>query len=84
MTAEALIVWLFIGAVAGWLAGTLVKGRGFGLVGDIVVGIIGAVIAGLVFPRFGVTFGAGIVNQIVFATLGAIALLLLVRLVRRL
>ena len=48
---ESLIAWLIVGAIAGWLAGLIVKGFGFGLVGNIVVGIIGAVIAGWLLPR---------------------------------
>ncbi|HSV22096.1 MAG TPA: GlsB/YeaQ/YmgE family stress response membrane protein, partial [Xanthobacteraceae bacterium] len=53
MTIEALIIWLVIGAVAGWLAGLLVKGYGFGLIGNIVVGIVGAIVAGWLLPRIG-------------------------------
>jgi uncharacterized membrane protein YeaQ/YmgE (transglycosylase-associated protein family) len=82
MTAEALIIFLLIGAVAGWLAGVVVRGGGFGLVGDIVVGILGAFIAGLLLPRLG--FGlTGIAGEIVFAAIGAIILLIVIRLIRR-
>jgi uncharacterized membrane protein YeaQ/YmgE (transglycosylase-associated protein family) len=82
MTAETIIIFLLIGAVAGWLAGVVVRGGGFGLVGDIVVGILGAFLAGLLFPRLhlGLT---GIGGEIVYAAIGAIILLLLIRLVRR-
>jgi uncharacterized membrane protein YeaQ/YmgE (transglycosylase-associated protein family) len=59
MPAETLLIWLVIGAVAGWLAGTLVKGGGFGLLGDIVVGIIGAFIAGWLFPKVGFHLATG-------------------------
>ncbi|MDZ4842067.1 MAG: GlsB/YeaQ/YmgE family stress response membrane protein [Hyphomicrobium aestuarii] len=83
MPIEALLVWLVIGAIAGFLAGTVVKGYGFGLVGNIVVGIIGAVIAGALLPRLGVGFNSDIVGQILSATLGAIGLLLVIGVVRR-
>jgi uncharacterized membrane protein YeaQ/YmgE (transglycosylase-associated protein family) len=77
---ENLIVWLVVGAVAGWLAGSLVKGGGFGLVGDIVVGIIGAFIGGWVLPRLGVHIGVGLVSVFATATIGAVILLVVLRL----
>jgi uncharacterized membrane protein YeaQ/YmgE (transglycosylase-associated protein family) len=80
---QSLLVWLIVGAVAGWLAGTVVKGGGFGLVGDIVVGVIGAFIAGWLFPRLGFHLAAGIVGLILDAAIGAIVLLLVIRLIRR-
>jgi uncharacterized membrane protein YeaQ/YmgE (transglycosylase-associated protein family) len=83
LSAESLLVILLIGAVAGWLAGQIVQGTGFGLIGDIVIGIVGAFIASLLFPRLGLHLGAGIVAEIIAATLGAVLLLLIVRLVRR-
>ena len=83
MSNESLLVFLLVGALAGWLAGVVVRGGGFGLIGDIVVGIIGAFIAGWVFPRLGFSLGTGIVRAIVNATIGSILLLLLLRLVRR-
>ena len=83
MPTETLLIWLVVGAVAGWLAGTLVKGGGFGLLGDIVMGIIGAFIAGWLFPKLGFHLAAGIVGVILSATIGAIVLLLLLRLIRR-
>jgi uncharacterized membrane protein YeaQ/YmgE (transglycosylase-associated protein family) len=81
--AETLLIWLIVGAVAGWLASTIVSGGGLGLVGDIVVGILGAFIGGWLLPKFGIHFGVGIVAIIVSATIGAIVLLLILRLVRR-
>lgn len=83
MSVETLLIWLLVGAVAGWLAGTLVKGGGFGLAGDIVVGIIGAIIGGWLLPQLGVHLGVGLVSVIFSATIGAIVLLLILRLVRR-
>jgi uncharacterized membrane protein YeaQ/YmgE (transglycosylase-associated protein family) len=82
MDIQSLLVLLLIGAIAGWLAGTLVKGYGFGLIGNIAIGVIGAFIGAWLMPQLG--FGmAGIVGQIVSATIGAIVLLLLIGLVRR-
>jgi len=81
---QSLLVWLVVGAVAGWLAGMLVRGGGFGLIGDIIVGIIGAFLGGWLLPRLGISFGIGIVAAIISATIGAVVLLLLLRIVRRL
>jgi uncharacterized membrane protein YeaQ/YmgE (transglycosylase-associated protein family) len=83
MGIESLLVFLIIGAIAGWLAGVLVKGYGFGLIGNIVVGIVGAFIAGWLFPRIGFSLGGGWPGAIISATIGAVILLLLLRLVRR-
>lgn len=83
MTLESLIVFLLIGAVAGWLAGLIVKGFGFGIIGNIVVGIVGAFIAGYIFPALNVSLGAGIVGAIIHATIGAVLLLLVVRVLKR-
>ena len=84
MGVESLIVWLLIGAIAGWLAGLIVKGYGFGILGNIVVGIIGAAIGGWIFSTAGVfPAGSGIVGAIVSATVGAVVLLLLIGFVRR-
>ena len=75
---ESLITWLIIGAVAGWLAGLIVKGYGFGLVGNIVIGIIGAVIAGWLLPMIGVVIGGGIIAAIMDAVIGAVILLVII------
>ena len=83
MAIEALLIILLIGAVAGWLAGQIVKGYGFGLLGNIVVGIVGAFIASLLLPRLGLSLGEGIVGSIIAATLGAVVLLLLIRVIKR-
>jgi uncharacterized membrane protein YeaQ/YmgE (transglycosylase-associated protein family) len=84
MDIMAVIVTLLIGAVAGWLAGVVVVGGGFGLLGNILVGIAGAFIAALLFPRLGLglTLGGGLVGAIVTSALGAIVLLLVVNLLR--
>ena len=83
ITGESLLVILLIGAAAGWLAGQIVQGTGFGLIGDILIGIVGAFIASWLFPQLGIHLGAGIVAQIIAATIGAILLLVVVRLVKR-
>ena len=74
---ESILVILFVGLVAGWLAGT-----GFGIIGDILVGIAGALVASLLFPKLGIAIGSGIVREIIYSAIGAIILLLIVRLVR--
>ena len=79
---ESILAWIIIGAIAGWLAGLMVKGYGFGLVGNIVVGIVGAGVAGFLAPMLGL-YTASTGGNIVAATLGAIILLVLVGLVRR-
>ena len=80
---EALLIILLVGAIAGWLAGQIVRGMGFGLIGNIVVGIIGAVIAGWLLPRLGISLGAGMVAAIINAVIGAVVLLVIIGLVRR-
>jgi uncharacterized membrane protein YeaQ/YmgE (transglycosylase-associated protein family) len=83
MAIESLIIWLVVGAVAGWLAGQVVKGYGFGLVGNIVVGILGAFIAGFLLPRIGIVIGGGILGAIINAGIGAVILLLVLRFLKR-
>jgi len=82
MTLESLLIFLAIGAVAGWLAGQFMKGGGFGLPGNIVVGIIGAEIGGFVFGMLGISAG-GLIGAIVTATVGAVLLLYVIVLVKR-
>jgi uncharacterized membrane protein YeaQ/YmgE (transglycosylase-associated protein family) len=81
MPVQSIIVWLIVGAIAGWLAGKVVRGGGFGLIGDIVVGIIGAVIAGYLFPYFHINLGAGFIAAVIDAFIGAVILLIILRLV---
>jgi uncharacterized membrane protein YeaQ/YmgE (transglycosylase-associated protein family) len=85
MHLPALVVFLLIGAIAGWLAGLIVRGFGFGLLGNIVVGIIGAFLAGWLLPRLGVSFMlvSPLVTSIVYAMIGAIVLLVIIGLIRR-
>ncbi|HEY7999208.1 MAG TPA: GlsB/YeaQ/YmgE family stress response membrane protein [Pseudolabrys sp.] len=83
LSGESILVILFVGLIAGWLAGHFVQGTGFGLIGDLAIGIIGAFIASWLFPRLGIALGAGLVREIVNATIGAILLLIIIRIVRR-
>ena len=83
MDVQSIIIWLIVGAIAGWLAGMVVKGGGFGLIGDIVVGIIGAVIAGWLLPRLGIVIGSGFVAAVIDAFIGAVILLVIVKLIKR-
>jgi uncharacterized membrane protein YeaQ/YmgE (transglycosylase-associated protein family) len=82
LSTESLLVILLVGLAAGWLAGQIVRGTGFGLVGDMIIGIVGAFIGDWLMPQLGLYLGLGIVGAIVNATIGAIVLLLIIRLVR--
>jgi uncharacterized membrane protein YeaQ/YmgE (transglycosylase-associated protein family) len=77
----ALIIALVVGAIAGWLAGLLVQGTGFGLMGDIVVGILGALLAAFLFPKLGIvlSLGGGVLGAIILAFIGAVILLVIVK-----
>jgi uncharacterized membrane protein YeaQ/YmgE (transglycosylase-associated protein family) len=74
--------FIIIGIAAGWLAGQLMKGGGFGLVGDLVIGVIGAFIGGWLFGALGISAG-GLIGSLVTATIGAVVLLFLIRLIKR-
>jgi uncharacterized membrane protein YeaQ/YmgE (transglycosylase-associated protein family) len=77
-------VWfILIGLVAGWLAGQLVKGGGFGVIGDIVVGVLGALVGGVLFRSLGVSAGGGLLGSIIVATIGAVVLIFILRLIKR-
>ena len=77
-----IISWIVIGLIAGWLAGKIVEGTGLGLVGDLVVGVIGAFIGGWLLSQLDIFIGAGIIGAIITALIGAIILLVIVKLVR--
>ena len=79
---EGILVILFVGLIAGWLAGKIVRGAGFGIIGDILIGIAGAFISSLLFPRLGFHLGTGLVSEIIYSAIGAVVLLLIVRLLR--
>ncbi len=82
MALETILIWVIIGAIAGWLAGVLVKGYGFGLMGNIVVGILGAVVGGWLLGTLGIAT-TGIIGAVIGATIGAVFLLFVIRLLRR-
>ena len=82
MSSESLLIILIVGLVAGWLAGQIVQGTGFGLIGDLIIGIAGAFVGGWLLPQLGVHLGSGTVSAIIDATIGALILLLIMRLVR--
>ena len=79
----AFVWFILIGLVAGWLAGKLVKGGGFGVLGDIIVGVLGALVGGFLFSSLGASAGGGLLGSILVATVGAVILLLLARVVKR-
>jgi uncharacterized membrane protein YeaQ/YmgE (transglycosylase-associated protein family) len=77
-----IVYFLIIGIVAGWLAGVIMKGGGYGLLGDLILGVIGAVVGGYLFQKFGIEEN-GLLWSIITATVGAIVLIALVRLIKR-
>lgn len=77
-------IWfILVGLIAGWLAGVLVRGGGFGVIGDIVVGVIGALLGGFLFRTLGLFPGGGLLSAILVATIGAVVLILILRLIKR-
>jgi uncharacterized membrane protein YeaQ/YmgE (transglycosylase-associated protein family) len=82
MSGQSLLVIVLVGIVAGWLAGQIVRGTGFGIIGDLIIGIIGAFIGDWLLPQLGIHLGVGIVAAIINATIGAVVLLFIVTLVR--
>lgn len=83
MSAQSLLIILLVGGIAGWLAGLIVRGTGFGVVADIALGIVGAFIGSWLLPRLGFRIGGGLVAEIIVATIGALALLLILGLFAR-
>jgi uncharacterized membrane protein YeaQ/YmgE (transglycosylase-associated protein family) len=83
MDVVGILIWLVIGAVAGWLASMVMRRGSLGLIGNVVVGILGAVVAGWLLPVLGIGLGGGILAAILSATLGAVVLLAVIRLVAR-
>jgi uncharacterized membrane protein YeaQ/YmgE (transglycosylase-associated protein family) len=83
MDVTTLLIILAIGAVAGWIAGLLFKGGGFGLLGNIIVGVIGGIIGGWLLPKLGVHIGSGMGGIILTSVLGALALLLVVNVFKK-
>ncbi len=78
-----IIIWLIVGAIAGWLAGLIVKGAGFGLIGNIIVGIVGAIVAGWLLPQIGINLGTGFIREIINAAIGGVIVLIILSLIRR-
>ncbi len=83
MSLESLLIFLIIGALAGWLAGVIVKGYGFGLLGNMVIGVVGSFIGGWLSAHFHLFHTGGLLGTFLGATIGAVILLLIIRLVRR-
>lgn len=83
MDLNALLVMAIIGGIAGWLASVIMKGAGLGLVGDIILGIVGAVVGGWLFGVLGISTGGGIVGAIIPALVGAIVVLGLLKVIKR-
>jgi uncharacterized membrane protein YeaQ/YmgE (transglycosylase-associated protein family) len=79
----AFIIWIVVGAIIGWLAGLLVQGGGFGFLVDALVGIFGSVVAGWLFPRLGITLGGGLIGSVIASIAGAVIVVVVVRLLRR-
>jgi uncharacterized membrane protein YeaQ/YmgE (transglycosylase-associated protein family) len=79
----SILIWIVVGAVAGWLAGLVMRGAGFGLVGNVIVGIVGAVIAGFLLPKVGIVIAGGIIAAIINAFIGAVIVLFVIGLLRR-
>jgi uncharacterized membrane protein YeaQ/YmgE (transglycosylase-associated protein family) len=82
VSGESLLIILVVGVIAGWLAGQIMQGTGFGIVGDLLIGIVGAFIGTWLLPQLGLHLGVGIVAAIINATIGALILLLIIRLAR--
>ncbi len=75
--------FILIGLAAGWVAGQLTKGGRFGVVGDIIVGVIGALLGGFLFRTLGASAGGGLFGSLIVATIGAVVLLFLLRLIKK-
>ncbi|MCE2970883.1 MAG: GlsB/YeaQ/YmgE family stress response membrane protein [Burkholderiales bacterium] len=82
MDGMGFIAWIVIGIIAGWLGGKLMRGGGFGLLGNLVVGVVGAVVGGWVFGLLGISAG-GWIGSIVMATVGAVVLLFIIGLIKK-
>ena len=83
MSGQSLLIIIVVGVIAGWLAGKIVRGTGFGIIADLCIGIVGALVGAWLLPRLGIHVGTGLVAAIVSATVGAVVLLLILGLFRR-
>jgi uncharacterized membrane protein YeaQ/YmgE (transglycosylase-associated protein family) len=79
----ALLIWVIVGALIGWLAGLLVQGGGFGFLTDALIGIFGSVVAGWLFPRLGISIGHGLIGSILASVVGAVIVIVIIRVIRR-
>jgi uncharacterized membrane protein YeaQ/YmgE (transglycosylase-associated protein family) len=80
---DGLLYWLVVGLIAGWLAGVVMKGGGYGVVADIILGVLGGILGGWIFSRLGVGTGGGLLGGIVVAFIGAVALVAITRLLKK-
>ncbi len=83
MTVSQLVAWLVIGLLAGWGAGQIMKGKGFGLIGNIIVGVLGAFVGGFLFRALGINTPANFIGSVIVALVGAVALLVVLNVLRR-
>ncbi len=83
MSDQSILVILLVGLIAGWLAGKIVRGTGFGIIADICIGIVGALIGTWLLPRLGIHIGGGFISSVIVATIGAVLLLIVLRLFHR-
>ena len=77
----SIILWIVIGIIAGWAAGKIMKGKGFGLIGDLIVGVVGAFLGGWLFGLLHISIGGGIIGSLITAVIGALVLLFVIRLI---
>lgn len=82
MTFQGFLTFLLVGALAGWLSGLIAKGRGFGLAGNVIVGVIGAFLGGFAFGLLGIS-AHGFLGQLIFAVVGALVFVWLLRFIKR-
>jgi uncharacterized membrane protein YeaQ/YmgE (transglycosylase-associated protein family) len=78
-----ILAWIVVGLIAGWLAGQLMKGGGYGMVADIILGLLGGVLGGWIFEKLGVSTGGGMIGSIIVAFIGAVILVGITRLLKR-
>jgi len=83
MTTNQWIWFLLVGLVAGWLAGKVMRGAGYGLIGDLVVGVLGALLGGWLFGKLGIAIGGGLIGAVITAFVGALILVWVLRLMKR-
>ena len=80
---DGLLYWLIVGLIAGWLVGVVMKGGGYGMLADIVLGILGGILGGWIFSKLGIAAGAGLIGGIIVAFIGAVVLVAITRLLKR-